>query len=213
MPSTRPETRYAKSGDLNIAYQVTGDGRGHSCRCSGTLSECRPRCAVRKERRRQHRLRGGRSRRPTSCSPRLRLTPDACAGEPTVAGFFERLAARPPDSLRPAGHRSLRPAARCSHAGNANGRHPGCHGRDQLETRSPDRHRGRGSDGHALRGDVSRARRCPRALDRMRAAAAADYPIGKPRPSGSVSWTRSNRVEDPSDARETVRRDRGRVLG
>jgi len=26
MPSTRPETRYAKSGDLNIAYQVVGDG-------------------------------------------------------------------------------------------------------------------------------------------------------------------------------------------
>jgi len=26
MPSTRPETRYTKSGDLNIAYQVVGDG-------------------------------------------------------------------------------------------------------------------------------------------------------------------------------------------
>jgi pimeloyl-ACP methyl ester carboxylesterase len=26
MPSTRPETRYAKSGDVNIAYQVVGDG-------------------------------------------------------------------------------------------------------------------------------------------------------------------------------------------
>jgi pimeloyl-ACP methyl ester carboxylesterase len=26
MPSTRPETRYAKSGDLNIAYQVVGGG-------------------------------------------------------------------------------------------------------------------------------------------------------------------------------------------
>ena len=26
MPSARPETRYAKSGDLNIAYQVVGDG-------------------------------------------------------------------------------------------------------------------------------------------------------------------------------------------
>jgi len=26
MPSTRPETRYAKSGELNIAYQVVGDG-------------------------------------------------------------------------------------------------------------------------------------------------------------------------------------------
>jgi pimeloyl-ACP methyl ester carboxylesterase len=26
MPSSRPETRYAKSGDLNIAYQVVGDG-------------------------------------------------------------------------------------------------------------------------------------------------------------------------------------------
>jgi pimeloyl-ACP methyl ester carboxylesterase len=26
MPSTRPETRYAKSGDLNIAYQVVGEG-------------------------------------------------------------------------------------------------------------------------------------------------------------------------------------------
>jgi pimeloyl-ACP methyl ester carboxylesterase len=26
MPSVRPETRYAKSGDLNIAYQVVGDG-------------------------------------------------------------------------------------------------------------------------------------------------------------------------------------------
>jgi pimeloyl-ACP methyl ester carboxylesterase len=26
MPSTRPETRYAKSGELNIAYQVAGDG-------------------------------------------------------------------------------------------------------------------------------------------------------------------------------------------
>ncbi len=26
MPSTRPDTRYAKSGDLNIAYQVVGDG-------------------------------------------------------------------------------------------------------------------------------------------------------------------------------------------
>jgi pimeloyl-ACP methyl ester carboxylesterase len=26
MPSARPETRYAKSGDLNIAYQVAGDG-------------------------------------------------------------------------------------------------------------------------------------------------------------------------------------------
>ena len=26
MPSPRPETRYAKSGDLNIAYQVVGDG-------------------------------------------------------------------------------------------------------------------------------------------------------------------------------------------
>ena len=26
MPSTRPETRYAKSGGLNIAYQVVGDG-------------------------------------------------------------------------------------------------------------------------------------------------------------------------------------------
>src|SRR5262245_14538709 len=26
MPSSRPETRYAKSGDLNIAYQVAGDG-------------------------------------------------------------------------------------------------------------------------------------------------------------------------------------------
>jgi len=26
MPSNRPETRYAKSGDLNIAYQVVGDG-------------------------------------------------------------------------------------------------------------------------------------------------------------------------------------------
>ncbi|MGZ8694411.1 MAG: adenylate/guanylate cyclase domain-containing protein [Gaiellaceae bacterium] len=26
MPSTAPETRYAKSGDLNIAYQVVGDG-------------------------------------------------------------------------------------------------------------------------------------------------------------------------------------------
>ena len=26
MPSIRPETRYAKSGDLNIAYQVAGDG-------------------------------------------------------------------------------------------------------------------------------------------------------------------------------------------
>src|SRR5215211_697792 len=25
MPSTRPETRYAKSGELNIAYQVVGD--------------------------------------------------------------------------------------------------------------------------------------------------------------------------------------------
>jgi pimeloyl-ACP methyl ester carboxylesterase len=27
MPSTRPETRYAKSGDLNIAYQVVGEGQ------------------------------------------------------------------------------------------------------------------------------------------------------------------------------------------
>jgi len=27
MPSARPETRYAKSGDLNIAYQVVGEGR------------------------------------------------------------------------------------------------------------------------------------------------------------------------------------------
>jgi pimeloyl-ACP methyl ester carboxylesterase len=26
MPSARPETRYAKSGDLNIAYQVVGEG-------------------------------------------------------------------------------------------------------------------------------------------------------------------------------------------
>jgi pimeloyl-ACP methyl ester carboxylesterase len=26
MPSTRPETRYAKSGEVNIAYQVVGDG-------------------------------------------------------------------------------------------------------------------------------------------------------------------------------------------
>jgi pimeloyl-ACP methyl ester carboxylesterase len=26
LPSTRPETRYAKSGDLNIAYQVVGEG-------------------------------------------------------------------------------------------------------------------------------------------------------------------------------------------
>src|ERR671936_1932929 len=26
MPSPRPETRYAKSGDLNIAYQVVGEG-------------------------------------------------------------------------------------------------------------------------------------------------------------------------------------------
>ena len=26
MPSTRPETRYARSGDVNIAYQVVGDG-------------------------------------------------------------------------------------------------------------------------------------------------------------------------------------------
>ncbi len=26
MPSRRPETRYAKSGDLNIAYQVVGEG-------------------------------------------------------------------------------------------------------------------------------------------------------------------------------------------
>jgi pimeloyl-ACP methyl ester carboxylesterase len=26
LPSTRPETRYAKSGDVNIAYQVVGDG-------------------------------------------------------------------------------------------------------------------------------------------------------------------------------------------
>ena len=26
MPSTTPETRYAKSGELNIAYQVVGDG-------------------------------------------------------------------------------------------------------------------------------------------------------------------------------------------
>ena len=26
MPSTRPETRYAKSGDVNIAFQVVGDG-------------------------------------------------------------------------------------------------------------------------------------------------------------------------------------------
>ena len=26
MPSARPETRYTKSGDLNIAYQVVGDG-------------------------------------------------------------------------------------------------------------------------------------------------------------------------------------------
>jgi len=25
MPSPRPETRHAKSGDLNIAYQVVGD--------------------------------------------------------------------------------------------------------------------------------------------------------------------------------------------
>ena len=26
MPSGPPETRYAKSGDVNIAYQVVGDG-------------------------------------------------------------------------------------------------------------------------------------------------------------------------------------------
>lgn len=26
MPSATPETRYAKSGDVNIAYQVVGDG-------------------------------------------------------------------------------------------------------------------------------------------------------------------------------------------
>jgi hypothetical protein len=26
MPSVRPETRYAKSGDVNIAYQVVGEG-------------------------------------------------------------------------------------------------------------------------------------------------------------------------------------------
>jgi hypothetical protein len=26
MPSVRPETRYAKSGDVNITYQVVGQG-------------------------------------------------------------------------------------------------------------------------------------------------------------------------------------------
>ena len=26
MPSSTPETRYARSGDVNIAYQVVGDG-------------------------------------------------------------------------------------------------------------------------------------------------------------------------------------------
>ncbi len=168
---TIPEIRYAKSGDVHLAYQVVGDATS------------RPR-----------------ARPGLGLSPRVRVGGAAFLAFPAPPGFL--LAT---DLARPPWHRAFRSRGRAAVAGAADGRCAGGDGRGRIAARGDLRHlRGR-ADGHDVRGDVSRARLCARALRDVRPAHSGCGLSAR-------SPTRSLRGVHRADARIVgARRDRRRI--
>ena len=128
---------------------------------------------LRAQRRPQHRLPGDRRRadRPRA-HLRLRLPPREGLGgaAPCALPRTARLD-RPPDPLRQARHRALRPAARPARPRDADGRRARGHGRGRQPPRRAVRLlRGR-ADGDPLRGHLPRADARARPLRRLREAA------------------------------------------
>ena len=89
MPSAPPETRYAKSGDVNIAYQVIGDGPLDLVLVPGLISHL------------ELELGGARATRTSSSgwrpSPALILSTSAAPGSRTVAAALPALEQRMDD--------------------------------------------------------------------------------------------------------------------